>query len=90
MHGTPFAFAIARGFTHELGHHAIEITTFGHQMTMTAMGRSDVIVVVQRSTKARGNRFFTYIEVEEAREFVSFGEPSGCFFEKSNANHPPV
>ena len=37
MHRATLALAITRGLTHEFGHHAIEVATLGHKVTVTAV-----------------------------------------------------
>jgi hypothetical protein len=72
MHGSTLAFAVTGGFTHEFCHHALKVTAFSHQVSVSAMGRANLIIVVQRYTHSRCHRFFTYIQVQKARQFGFF------------------
>jgi hypothetical protein len=54
---------------------------------MAAMGRGDLVVVVQRRADARRDGFLTDVEVQEAGQSCRLGELSGGLFEEANSNH---
>ena len=46
VHRPALAVAVAGGLTHQLGHHAPQVTPLGHQVPVPAMGGGDLVVRV--------------------------------------------
>src|SRR5579884_2726567 len=67
MHGAAFAATIARLLAQQFSKHEINGRALRQAMTMPAMGAGDVIVAPQGRAGAHSYRFFTDIEVSQAR-----------------------
>ena len=90
VHRATLALAIAGGLAHQFGHHLVEVTAFGHQMTVSAVSRRDVVVVVQCSAHASSDGFLSHIEMKKTGKPVGLGQSPGRLLEQTNAHHAPV
>ncbi len=62
----------------------------GEAMAVLAIGRDDVVLVVERGDRADRDGLLTGVEMAEAGDFAARVHLGGLFLEAANQHHPPV
>jgi hypothetical protein len=70
MHGAAFAPAVSVAAAKQLGHHALEICTFGNRMPVATMRADNLVVTAQGTTHPYGNRFLANIGMHHPRNIA--------------------
>ena len=70
MHRPAVALVVAALLEEDLGRHLVQIAALGNQVAVAAMRAGDVVVVVERTHHADGDRFFANVGVERAVQAV--------------------
>src|SRR5262249_58515649 len=66
VHGPTLALAIAGLAAVKLGHHALEIGTLGDAVSVPAVGRDDLITLLERCTHPNRHRLLADVAVHDA------------------------
>ena len=90
MHRAAAAVRDAGGLAEQLGHHDPRIGALGEAMPVLAIGRDDVVLVVERVDRADGDGLLAGVEMAEAGDFAAAVHLGGLLFEAPDQRHAPI
>ena len=90
MHRAAAAVRDAGRLAEQLGHHDARVGALGEAMAVLAIGRDDVVLVVERVDRADRDGFLAGVEMAEAGDFAAAVHLGGLLLEAADERHAAV
>ena len=90
VHGAALALAVAGFLAKQLRHHELQVAALGYDMTMTAMGAGDIIVIPQAGAHTGGDSFFAKVQMNKSGDLAISKQALCLALKFADADHPQV
>jgi hypothetical protein len=89
VHGAALTLAVAGLTAIELGHHALEVGTLGDAVAVAAMGRDDLVALLQGGAYTHSDCLLADVAVDNAVDLAGVIVSRCSLFETADGEHLP-